>query len=148
MSEVTERQPRRERRTIYVVAAVVVVALVVVALLVRGERQTTTEAEQKAEQLLTALAAAGAPTPQVDQVVRVLGDDGGATCEDPGSALGRATLLGQLVNGAAGPGIRPVVADNRVVEGQLLIIQIYCPDELAGFQDVVDGLHLDDTVKG
>ena len=129
-------------------AAVVVVALVVVALLVRGERQTTTEAEQKAEQLLTALAAAGAPTPQVDQVVRVLGDDGGATCEDPGSALGRATLLGQLVNGAAGPGIRPVVADNRVVEGQLLIIQIYCPDELAGFQDLVDGLHLDDTVKG
>ncbi|KZM79935.1 hypothetical protein ACFVSK_08120 [Cellulosimicrobium cellulans] len=148
MSEVTERQPRRERRTIYVVAAVVVVALVVVALLVRGERETTTEAEQKAEQLLTALAAAGAPTPQVDQVVRVLGDDGGATCEDPGSALGRATLLGQLVNGAAGPGIRPVVADNRVVEGQLLIIQIYCPDELAGFQDLVDGLHLDDTVKG
>lgn len=148
MSEVTERQPRRERRTIYVVAAVVVVALVVVALLVRGERQTTTEAEQKAEQLLTALAAGGAPTPQVDQVVRVLGDDGGATCEDPGSALGRATLLGQLVNGAAGPGIRPVVADNRVVEGQLLIIQIYCPDELAGFQDLVDGLHLDDTVKG
>ena len=148
MSEVTERQPRRERRTIYVVAAVVVVALVVVALLVRGERQTTTEAEQKAEQLLTALAAAGAPTPQVDQVVRVLGDDGGATCADPGSAQGRATLLGQLVNGAAGPGIRPVVADNRVVEGQLLIIQIYCPDELAGFQDLVDGLHLDDTVKG
>ena len=148
MSEVTEQQPRRERRTIYVVAAVVVVALVVVALLVRGERQTTTEAEQKAEQLLTALAAAGAPTPQVDQVVRVLGDDGGATCEDPGSALSRATLLGQLVNGAAGPGMRPVVADNRVVQGQLLVIQIYCPDELAGFQDLVDGLKLDDTVKG
>ena len=79
--------------------------------------------------------------------MRVLGDDGGATCEDPSGALSRATLLGQLVNGAAGPGIRPVVADNRVVRGQLLVIEIYCPDELAGFQDLVDGLNLDDTVK-
>ncbi|MBE9925138.1 hypothetical protein G8C93_04425 [Cellulosimicrobium cellulans] len=148
MSEVTERQPRRERRTIYVVAAVVVVALVVVALVARGSQPTTTEAEQKADQLLVAFAAAGVPTPDVEQVVRVLGDDGGATCEDPGGALSRATLLGQLVNGAAGPGIRPVVADNRVVRGQLLVIEIYCPDELAGFQDLVDGLHLDDTVRG
>ncbi|KFD43784.1 MULTISPECIES: hypothetical protein [Cellulosimicrobium] len=148
MSEVTERQPRRERRTIYVVAAVVVVALVVVALVARGSQETTTEAEQKADQLLVAFAAAGVPTPDAEQVVRVLGDDGGATCEDPGGALSRATLLGQLVNGAAGPGIRPVVADNRVVRGQLLVIEIYCPDELAGFQDLVDGLHLDDTVRG
>ncbi|MET7136218.1 hypothetical protein MT994_19135 [Cellulosimicrobium sp. MI9406] len=148
MSEVTERQPRRERRTIYVVAAVVVVALVVVALVARGSQETTTEAEQKADQLLVAFAAAGVPTPDVEQVVRVLGDDGGATCEDPGGALSRATLLGQLVNGAAGPGIRPVVADNRVVRGQLLVIEIYCPDELAGFRDLVDGLHLDDTVRG
>jgi hypothetical protein len=148
MSEVTERQPHRERRTIYVVAAVVVVALVVVALVARGSQETTTEAEQKADQLLVAFAAAGVPTPDVEQVVRILGDDGGATCEDPGGALSRATLLGQLVNGAAGPGIRPVVADNRVVRGQLLVIEIYCPDELAGFRDLVDGLYLDDTVRG
>jgi hypothetical protein len=148
MTEVTERQSGRERRVVYIVAGVVVLVLLVVALLVHDTRQTTAEAEQKADQLIAALAAAGAPTPQQDQVVGVLGDDGGATCEDPSGALSRATLLGQLVNGAAGPGMRPVVADNRVVKGQLLVIEIYCPDELAGFQDLVDGLNLDDTVRG
>jgi hypothetical protein len=39
-------------------------------------------------------------------VVRVLGDDGGAICDDPNSSLKKAILYGQLTNGAAGPGIR------------------------------------------
>jgi hypothetical protein len=60
-------------------------------------------------------------------VVRVLGDDGGAICDDPNSALKKAILYGQLTNGAAGPGIRPVIADNRVVQGELAVIKIYCP---------------------
>ena len=61
-------------------------------------------------------------------VVRVLGDDGGAICQDPNAALSRAALLDRLMNGAAGPGMRPVIADNRAVKGELLVIQIYCPD--------------------
>ena len=36
--------------------------------------------------------------------MRVLGDDGGATCDDPNEALSRATLLSLLTNGATGPG--------------------------------------------
>ncbi len=78
--------------------------------------------------------------------MRVLGDDGGATCTDPNESLTKAILLSQLANGAAGPGARPVIADSRVVQGQLLIIQVYCPDELEDFQKFVDDLKTDDVL--
>jgi hypothetical protein len=78
--------------------------------------------------------------------VRVLGDDGGATCANPNKALSRATLLSLLANGATGPGARPVIADSRAVKGQLLIIKIYCPDQLADFQAFVDDLKTDAVV--
>src|SRR6185503_18786847 len=98
----------------------------------------TKRAQDKADELITALEDAGARTPDKDQVVRVLGDDGGATCADPNEALSRATLHALLTNGAAGPGMRPVIADSRVVKGQLLIIKTYCPDELDDFKAHVD----------
>ena len=75
--------------------------------------------------------------------MRVLGDDGGATCEDPNEALNRAVLLAQLSNGASGPGSRPVIADSRVFQGQLLIIEVYCPDELDDFREFVEDLKTD-----
>jgi hypothetical protein len=78
-------------------------------------------------------------------VVRVLGDDGGAICDDPNSALKKAILYGQLTNGAAGPGIWPVIADNRVVQGELAVIKIYCPQELPEF---TDALKLDNVAYG
>ena len=77
--------------------------------------------------------------------MRVLGDDGGPTCDDPNDALRRAILLAQLANGATGPGSRPVIADSRVFQGQVLIIEIYCPDELDDFQAFVDDLKTDDV---
>ncbi|MGH3506969.1 MAG: hypothetical protein ACRDO2_07170, partial [Nocardioidaceae bacterium] len=83
-----------------------------------------------------------------DQIVRVLGDDGGAVCQNPNDSLSRSILLAQLANGAAGPGARPVIADSRVLQGQLLIIQIYCPDELEEFQQFVDELKTDDVAGG
>ena len=90
-------------------------------------RRSNGRGRDKADQLVAALENAGATAPSQDQIVRVLGDDGGAICEDPGSSLRRAILHGQLTNGATGPGMRPVIADNRVVRGQLLVIEIYCP---------------------
>ena len=78
--------------------------------------------------------------------MRVLGDDGGATCEDPNDALSRAILFSQLANGAAGPGPgRSSRTAGR--QGQLLIIQIYCPDELEDFQEFVDDLKTDDVAS-
>ena len=78
--------------------------------------------------------------------MRVLGDDGGATCTDPNEALNRAVLLSQLANGSGGPGTRPVIADSRVIRGQLLIIEIYCPEELDDFKQFVEDLETDDVM--
>ncbi|GAB3085890.1 hypothetical protein [Isoptericola nanjingensis] len=144
MSTVDETQPPRERRTLYVVVTVVVVALVVLGLIFFRSGEQTRDAEAKADQLIAALDAAGARTPSQDQVMRVLADDGGAVCANPNEALSRAAYLAQLANGAGGPGARPVIADSRVVRGQVLIMGIYCPDELAEFQEFTDGLTTED----
>ena len=143
-----EQQSDRERRTIYLVVGAVIVVLLVISLFTYRSKQSTEQAQQKANQLIAALHAAGAPTPTQQQIVTVLGDDGGAVCKDPSGALSKATLLGQLMNGAAGPGMRPVIADNRVVKGELAIIKIYCPDQLPSFQEFVNSLNLDNVVKG
>lgn len=146
MSTVQENQTKQERSWIYVTALVLLVVVAISAVVVFSGARETARASEKADELLAALQEAGAPLPDRDQVIRVLGDDGGATCDDPNAALGRATLLAQLANGATGPGQRPVIADSRVVRGQLLIIQVYCPDELDDFQEFVDDLKTDDVI--
>jgi Tfp pilus assembly protein FimT len=145
MSTPMETQSKRERSWIYITASVVLGVLVVAALLTFSSARETRNAEEKADELIAALEDAGARTPDRDQIVRVLGEDGGATCENPNDALSRAILLSQLSNGATGPGARPVVADSRVFQGQMLIIEIYCPDELDDFQEFVDDLKTDDV---
>jgi hypothetical protein len=139
---------QRTRRITYLVIGAVALVLLVIALVAYASAKSTAEAEDKADQLIASFDEAGLSTPSKDQVVRVLGDDGGAICADPNSALKKGILHGQLTNGAAGPGIRPVIADNRVVKGELAVIEIYCPDELAEFQEFADSLNLDDVVKG
>lgn len=148
MSTATETTTKRERTILYVVSVILLVAFAIGGLIAFHSATSTREAEEKADQLIAALEEKGARTPSREQVVRVLGDDGGAVCADPNEALNRAILFGQMSNGAAGPGLRPVIADNKVVQGQLLIIQVYCPDELAEFQKLVDDLNLNDEVAG
>ena len=145
MSTPAETQSPRERSWIFIAVLVLlgVVTLAGVLAFTRGINDA--QAQNKANELITALTEVGARTPDVDQVARVLGDDGGATCENPNEALSRAALLSQLTNGATGPGARPVIADSRVVQGQLLIIEIYCPDELDDFKDFVGDLKTDDV---
>lgn len=135
-----ETQSPRERSWIYIVACVILAAMALWAVLAFSAVRETNRAEEKADELIAALQDAGARTPNRDQIVRVLGDDGGAACANPNEALTRATLLSQLSNGATGPGARPVVADSRVVQGQTLIIEVYCPDELDEFKQFVDNL--------
>jgi Tfp pilus assembly protein FimT len=120
----------------------------VAGLIAYRSAKTTEQAQQKADQLITELENAGARAPSQEAIVRLLGDDGGAVCADPNGALSRATLLAQLSNGASGPGSRPVIANSRVVQGELMIIKVYCPDELEEFQKFVDGLNLDTTGGG
>ncbi len=131
---------RRQRFVLYGSAAAVVVVLLIIALLSWRSSRTDKEAERKAAQLTAALSAAGARTPPTDQVVRLLGNDGGSVCAAPNEALVKAAALAGLANGAGGPGTRPVIADGRLLNGELLVISIYCPDKLPEFQQFVDGL--------
>jgi hypothetical protein len=147
MSTPEETQAPRERTMIYVVVGLVTLALVILGLFLFSSAKETKDAEAKADQFIAALEAVGAPAPPRDEVVRVLGSDGGATCEDPNDALKRATLNSMLTNGAAGPGSRPVVFDRRYLAGQLLILKVYCPDELPSMQKFVDKLQSGDVAE-
>src|SRR6185436_8236942 len=82
----------RTRRTTYIVLGVAFVAY--------SAKKSNAQADQKADQYLAELSSAGLYIPTKELVVRTLGDDGGATCADPNSALKRGALLGGLTNGA------------------------------------------------
>ena len=148
MTTPVENQSPRERSWIYITSCVLLGVVTLWAVFAFSSARETARAQDKADELIAALQDAGARTPDRDQIVRVLGDDGGATCANPNKALSRATLYTLLANGATGPGARPVIADRRAVQGQLLIMQVYCPDELEDFQQFVDDLKTDDVASG
>lgn len=147
MSTQTESSTPKERSTLYVAVSVVFLFLLIISPFIYVQAKDNQEARDKADQLIAALDEAGARAPSQDQVVNALGTDGGAVCADPNNDLARAALLAQMVNGAGGPGTRPVIVDRRVVAGQLLIMEIYCPDELTEFQDWVTDLKFDDVAS-
>ena len=148
MTSTQESSTRRERTVIYVATAAVIVVLLVIGLLAYRVPQPTPAAAAKADQLVAKFEAAGVRAPAAEQVVRVLGDDGGAVCTAPNAALNRAVLQSPLSNGAGGPGARPVIADGRTVAGETMVIEVYCPQELAGFQQYVAGLGFADVAGG
>ena len=141
MSTVEETSTQRDRRIVYAVIAGALVLLLVICLVFYRRAEASQEAQDKANQLIAALQKAGVrAVPSEEQIVRVLGNDGGAICKNPSSALRQALLFDQLTNGASGPGRRPVIVDNKIFKGELLVIQIYCPDELPQFQQMVENL--------
>ena len=141
MSTVEETSTQKDRRLVYIVITVALVLLLIICFIFYRSAQSSQQAQDKANQLIAALQKAGVRVvPSQEQIVRVLGDDGGAICKDPASALRKALLFSQLTNGAGGPGIRPVVVDSRIFKGELLVIQIYCPDQLPQFQQMVEKL--------
>ena len=135
------------RRITYIVVGGFVLVLLVVALVAWNSNKETQAAQQKADQLLATLEQAGLATPSKDQVVRVLGDDGGTVCADPNLALKKAIMYGLATNGAAGPGIRPVIADNRLVQAGVAVIKTYCPEELPEFPQTAEQLKTADLVS-
>ena len=122
--------------------------LCIVGLITYSGEKETQQAQDKAQQLTQKFKAAGLEVPVNNDVfVRTLGSDGGTVCDNPASALGRATLLNQLVNGASFVGQRPVIVDRNVIKGEALILATYCPDKLQEFKDKFDDLKTDDTLK-
>ncbi|MEU4163628.1 hypothetical protein [Actinoplanes sp. NPDC026670] len=135
----------RANTLLYTICGATVVLFAGIGLITYSNDYQADKAAEKAAQLQAELTAAGLRVPSTEQIVNTLGADGGAVCLDPDDALRRGILYGQLTNGAGGPGLRPVIADNKVVQGQLLIIKVYCPTYLEPFQEVVDGLKLEDV---
>jgi hypothetical protein len=135
------------RRITYILVGGAVLVLLVVALVAWNSNKETQAAQQKADQLIVTLEQAGLPTPSKDQVVRVLGDDGGTVCADPNLALKKAIMYGLATNGAAGPGLRPVIADNRLVQAGVAVIKTYCPEELPDFPQTAEQFKTADLVN-
>jgi hypothetical protein len=145
---VSPEPPSAWHRWIRWTVAGVVLVLIVIGLITYSGKKETQEAQQKAQQLTQKLENAGLRVPQdQDILVRSLGDDGGAVCENPGNALGRAVLYDQLTNGADFVGRRPIIADRDIVRSEVLILDNYCPDKLDEYQDKIDDLKYDDTIE-
>lgn len=137
---------RRQRVALYGVTSALVLVLAVIATVAWRGVSENREAEAKADRLLAVAEETGDQKPDRDQVVRLLGTDGGAVCADPTAALSRAGYLAQMSNGAGGPGARPVVTDSELVGAGLAIIAIYCPDHLSEFKEFADDLRTADLV--
>jgi len=136
-----------EDRVMYWLIAAFVGVLMIVGLITYSGQKSNQQAQQKAQQLVTKYEQAGLPVPEdIDIVIRTLGDDGGAVCDNPASALGKATLADQITNGADFVGRRPVIIDRDLVVGELLILQTYCPEHLEDYKDKIDDYKTDDTV--
>ena len=135
-------------RTIYWIIGGVLVVLCVIGLVTYSGNKQTKEAQDKAQQLTQKFQAAGLRVPEDQNVfVRSLGTDGGAVCDNPASALGKAALIDTITNGADFVGRRPVIIDRRILKGEALILQTYCPEKLPDYQSKIDDLKTDDTLK-
>jgi hypothetical protein len=136
-----------DHRFLYWACGVVAVVLAIVGLITYSGQKQSEEATAKAQQLSQAFLRAGLPVPQdLTIFTRSLGTDGGAVCDNPANALGRAILFDQLVNGASFVGRRPVIADTNVLKGELLILQTYCPEKVQQYKEKTQDLKTDDTI--
>lgn len=136
-------RPENTHLTIYLVAFALFVGLAVWGLAVFHHNEDDAQAKAKATELAAQFSAAGLTPIDVDATARVLGTDGAAVCAD-GSALREGQLDQQLVSGAAGPGQRPVIVTRDLVEGERLVLTVYCPDRVADFDQYVENLKLVD----
>jgi len=135
-------------RTVYWVIGAVVVLLTIVGLITYSGKTDDQQAQQKAQELTQKFRRAGLPVPKdQDIITRALGTDGGAVCDNPASALGKAVLNDQLTNGADFVGRRVIIIDKRIVLGEALILQTYCPEKLKPYQDQINQFKTDDTLK-
>jgi hypothetical protein len=133
---------KRQRVITYVVLGGIFLVLAIVAVATFRTAQESKAARDQATQLQQAFVAAGLPSPNVDQVVRQLGTDGGVVCaaakDDP---LARAQLQAALDTDAGGVGARPLTAaPDQVVAAIQQVIRVYCPEQMNDFVGFVNQL--------
>ncbi|EME24124.1 hypothetical protein [Rhodococcus triatomae] len=137
-------RPENTHLILYLAAFALFVGLAVWGLVAYQHNEDDDLAREKAIELAMMFSASGFASPDIDATARVLGTDGGAACVDDGSALRENLLHQQMVNGAAGPGQRPILVARNLLEGERLVLTVYCPDRLPEFDAWVDGLKLED----
>ena len=142
-----ESGPRGLERWMYGAIGAFVVVLVVIGLITYSGNKRTEESTAKAQQLSQELESQGLGVPDEDILVRTLGTDGGNVCDNPASALGKATLNDQLTNGADFVGRRVIIIDERMLRAEAAILQTYCPDKLAEYRDKIQDFKTDNTLK-
>jgi amino acid transporter len=143
-----EPSSRGGHRWIYWLVGAVVVVLLVIGLITFSGEKKNAEAQAKAQQLTQAYQQAGLPVPpSQDTIITALGTDGGAVCENPANALGKAALFDQINNGADFVGRRPIIVDLRIVKGEALILQTYCPEKLPKYEETIAHLKYEQTIR-
>ena len=101
-------------------SAASLVVLCVIGLITYSGKKETQEAQDKAQQLTQKFQAAGLRGAAGPGHLRRgrSGTDGGAVCDNPASALGKAALIDTITNGADFVGRRPVIIDRRDPAGR------------------------------
>ena len=135
----------RERTIYWIVGGIFGVLLIVMLVAWNYDRQNE-EADAKAQELIAAYEEAGLPTPDQDQIARVLGDDGGQVCETADSELVQAYWKLRL--GVGGEFyVRPVRLDRRIRQGLSLVVDVYCPEKRPDIEDFFEDWDFDDVVR-
>jgi hypothetical protein len=129
---------KRQRVVAYIILGAIFVSLALIALGTFRHAKSSVNAHNKGNQLITDLTNAGFHAPTIDQITKVFGEDGGALCESPSSALKVGLERIGSANGAGGPGLRPVYVAKRVVEAELIAINVYCPEHAPAFKQYVE----------
>ncbi len=133
----------KSHKWIYITLIVVVAALMVAGAVLYSEQKQTKEAQAKANELVTKLNAAGLKAPSEATAVRLFGVDGGPYAQNPDEELLQSQYAWQL--GTSGPASRPVILDPDFLKAAEIFVSVYAPDKLAGFQEFVSGLELEET---
>lgn len=132
---------------LYWVLIGILLTLTVIGLITYSGQKETQAAIQKADQLTAKYVAAGLVPPDRKIIIRTLGDDGGNVCDNPAEGFGLALAADAISNGGSHVGRRPVIADRNALQGQKLILETYCPDQLADFQEELSEFKTDNTIK-
>ena len=137
----------RHRAVLWAIAAVLVI-LAVVLVLVYKPAPNSHLAQAKAHRVEALYAADGLTVPVDDKtLISILGTNGGSVCASPTSALTKAMQDVSLANGGATVGIRPIRESRRVVEGEQIILQVYCPKQLPAFNKYANAKRYDAVTR-
>ena len=138
---------RRHRAVLWAIAALLVI-LAVVLVLVYKPAPNNRLAQAKAHRVEALYAAHGLTVPVDDKTLTsILGTNGGSVCASPTSALTKAMQDLSLANGGATVGIRPIRESRSVVEGEQIILQVYCPEQLPAFNKYVNAKRYDAVTR-